>query len=848
MTWVQTSKLWCVFCLWVLGIPAFAFGQSNLFDSTELSEKSSGIAIEAGTNLVLGMKTSAYRKGEATRIGLNFMPREFTEITYCSGKLLARIEDTADLAQLAQRWIAFKESVGIDVDNCKSFVRGTRAGAIGSRRFGTPPSIMVVMATAPFDTSKLKAKAAKSDELEYFISTNGAAIGFPSPDVMVYGTKNEVLNALLLKNGGNARQPGFEWIDYSKYDSLKLSRERNFVTHTAYFTKDGVTSGRLMLHRNSGVAKYEKEILEIQAEFFKSDDPAKFLASREAEMQRKGYLVPILTDKQRTQLVQSVKSAKKHRNPHLKTTISQEGPILVVSQNWDKDHAYQATGRPALDELLPSFKRLEKERDIFFSASSAAKFERYEFDRRDGTSTEQGFVRGFGFGHIRSVKYDRYNNLPTPEGQMAQLVLNNTSSRVLRNHIIQKLSESATAQALMILGIESHRFDLSSSKNVLDPKEDDRPQLLGEPSISHEGTYAFKDLEEALTYFLSNPGDPILLIAVCKIAGDLKLSKLTSKLQSVAKSTSNERVKAAANDALSSIADSTLISKNILAPPADADTALRWIKGTDRAQKAASLVWVMRNPDLGELHSGVVSALIYLLDDGNYFNETLIVLKKICKPSDAPLFHQVIKLALDSRSKFKMRQEYSLLRVVEMVLHLKDKEGIKLAYSVGDYDLAEFMKLYSEKSDAQTKALMEEALDQCVQEYVANPTRESTSRMISYSFTDAQKSVLRKFARDAWEAQSEVLEFSRFWDVVELTSPYQAEDVPLLVGLIFDEAGSHTKIIDFLIAHKTGVEDWVIAQLDAGKKTWQDRETIRLLEAIGTAKSAPYLEQLKNKK
>jgi len=225
-----------------------------------------------------------------------------------------------------------------------------------------------------------------------------------------------------------------------------------------------------------------------------------------------------------------------------------------------------------------------------------------------------------------------------------------------------------------------------------------------------------------------------------------------------------------------------------------------------------------------------------------------MVLKKICKPTDAPLFHQVIKLAIDKESNFKMRQEYSLLRVVEMVMHLKDKEGIKLAYSVGGYDLVKFMKMYAEKSDAETKTIMTQALDQLVEEYVANPSKDKTMRMTRLGFTDSQKALLKKFARQAWDTQSEVLGHSRFWDIVENSRPFEADDVPLLVGLIFNDSGFHDKAVDFLIEHKSGVEDLVIAQIDSGKKPWSARGVIKLLSAIGTVKSAPYLEELKRKK
>ncbi len=843
MAYIRASIVCCVLCT---VFPALALGQS-LFDSTEFSEKSSGIEIEAGEDLALRFNTLAYRKGEATRVGLNYMPKEFTDITYCSNKLLNQIEEAPNLAPLTPRWAEFIESVGIDTSNCKSLVRGTRHGNIGSRQFGTLPNMMVVIGLAPFDKSKLKAKPVKLGAIEYYNSANGAVVGFPKPDVMLYGTKNEVLNGLLLKNGGNSRQPGFEWIDFSKYDSIKLSKRDPPPTRTAYFTQDGIISGRATLYRNSGAAKLEKERQEIKVAFFKSDNPARFLATRETEMQKKRFIVPNLNNKQRADLINGVKKAQKHQRPVLSTTISQSGPVLIVGQTLGKEEPYQISYN-VLEELLPNFEKPRQRKDIFFSTSAAAKFERYEFDQRNGTGTETSIVNGFGFGNSRIYSTYRgiYDNLPTADSQMAQSALNNTSSRVLRNHIIRQLSKSETAQALMILGIEAHRFDLASASMVLDAKEDDEPQLLGKPRKS--AVFQFEALEKTLAYYLSNPGDPILLTAVCKIAEDLKLSKLTSKLQSVAQNSSSDQVKTAAKEALNSISDSTLVSKNILAPPADADTALRWIKGTDRAKKAASLVWVMRNSELGERHSEFVSALIFMLDDGNYFNETLVVLKKICKPTDGPLFHQVLKLAIDDDSNFKMRQEYSLLRIVEMVMHLKDQEGIKLAYSIGGYSLTKFMKLYAAKSDVQTRTLMEQMLDQYIQEYVANPSSRATLQLSSYDFTASQKTVLKKFVRQAWDTQSEVIKHSRFWDLVESTAPFQAEDVPLLVGLIFNEAGFHTKTVEFLIANKSGVEDLAIAQMEAGKTIWSDKDAINLLTAIGTAKSAPYLEKLKNKK
>ncbi len=834
-----------------LAFPDGLFSQdkkSSIFDSTELSDQAPKNEVSPGKEEIEGLFSSADRSGEAIKIGLNYFPKEFSEIAFVSAALLEQIEDRPELSSCSPRLLLLNQTLGIDCSRCKWMVRGwvefeslTRYDSTG---LGTPPNLLVIKGNGAFDDSKISSKKQESGGVSYYRSGNGVAFGFPTPDTLVAGTTNEVLNALRMgKDKTNDRQPGWEWLDYESFDSVKLERAgTDYDISAAFFTK-GKTSGRIMLFQNSGLAKIHAKRMQLYNDFLVSDDPASFLATHEEEMLTHGALAMKPNDEQRQGLIAAARNHK--QNLSAAVSFEQDGPRLVISETFDVD-SYHGGGQ-ILDRVLP-----EVENSRNFSTENAkdrlATFETYNFAHRDGTDAEDALIqvsRTFS-----SSQGDIYSDLPTESTTVIEFLLNNTSSRVFRSELIDKLARVSTPQSVMILGKEAHRFDLSDAQTIRDSKEDDRPLLLGRESfIYRTRDIDYSALVNVLKYYLANPGDPVLLTAVCKIAGDLKFAELEGLIRNLAESGTTDVLKQAAQSALESIEDTALVPKNVLQSPEDASVALGWLKGTEREKKAAALVWVMRNPELGEQHSRFVDALIVLLDDGLYYEEALTVLKKICKPEDAPQFRNVLKMAADPDNRqFKMRQKYSVTRIAEMAFHLRDQEGIKLAYQVGDFDVGQFIKEYSEQNDVGVAKLTDNSLVDFVNEFITKPDRIHLPRLSRMELPLDQKRKLLDWAKDEWKKKGKITEEIRFWLLVENCEPFEIQDIPLLIEKIFSSSGFHSNTIRFLSSQGSEIEPLVHSEIDAGKKVGSEWDLVELLAAVGSEKSVSYLQRLKSEK
>ena len=116
--------------------------------------------------------------------------------------------------------------------------------------------------------------------------------------------------------------------------------------------------------------------------------------------------------------------------------------------------------------------------------------------------------------------------------------------------------------------------------------------------------------------------------------------------------------------------------------------------------------------------------------------------------------------------------------------------------------------------------------------------------MSRLKLNDSHKTELRKYAREAWAAKTEAITMGGFWDAVDECSPFENDDVELVVALIFHDSGSHESEVQFLAGSRSKVESLVHAQMDAGRKTWTADQTIQLLRSVGTSKSIPYLRNL----
>jgi len=822
-------------------------GQTKLFENTELSNDSSVLEKKDGESKILGYTPGSYRPGEATRVGLNFIPKEFKTFVYLSSSGIGVIKKKSDPPSISFSLRYLEKIAGTKLDKCQ-MIRGWLFQPDASLRFKSHPTLIVIKNPEEFNQKRARGRKKLAGGVTYYLSKDGIPFGFPKPDVMVIGTKNEVLNACRIGAGkGNDRQAGLEWIDYSKYDVLRINRFHPQNYGSAQYASSN-KQGKIDLYATAELAKKACFRAELKNKLYRSKDVRKFLIENE-ELLVKNFVINRMDENHRDQYVKFVLALQKAKTDI--TTVNNEGTVLRTTYQSSKNNQF-----PTFTNLTYGFFPSDDARSGGRPNSSknplkriSANFERYQFGEKDadGSALESKLGRELIYNTSESDLNPLYiNRNSNPGTTTVQTLLENTSSLYVRNRAINVLANRATASSLIALGLEAHRFDLSSAAVVPSSGFDDQPDVVKTENARSPTPEEYKRLKEIIDYYLVNPGDPVVLTAVCKIASDMNFYEHIPKLEKLSQlGLDNKPLNAALDQALSKLRGRSTKQKNKLKAPTNEINAISWLKGFNRAEKAGALIWVLKNADQLKKRSSVVKALSHLLDDGIFHKEATFVIKRIARPEDSIHFKKILQMAMNRKSpRSRMRQKFSLCRVAEVLFYLKDTDSLALAFSVGNPHLQEFLEKYPPTVDQQCIQTQVDAKELFVKEMTSIRSRKIIDRMKGIpKFTEDQRNRIREWAwknRRLFKVEGEY----RFPDFIDDIGPYSKSDVLLVMEFYFKRRGFQDETVEFLAKYGAPYEKEFLTKLKAKKGRWRPNGYVAILKNIGSQKSLLYLTDL----
>lgn len=666
--------------------------------------------------------------GLAAKYGMHYFPRSFDVITYVNMKTLDEDGGFKNAVAGQQGLTQLEELLKTDRNEMESIVRGQFARfSISAASF---PSLMVVRCRNRFPVSEITGakgiKELKANGKTYYRSSDGITFAFPDPNFAVIGTTNEVAYALH-KDPSDKLYPGFEWVDLSNYDTglFRVWRQGVLTTDTKVPVATFVKGNAL----TESVVQVSEQAAEYMAKnanarfylFMRAENPKKFIMDnpdsfpnfgtklfekREENVDR--YLEKTFEQEKKSYVASTVNAEFEYQNNKnvysVTTKYSKPGSHLWYSNYYNlalclDGFAYRNSHQSAENSRQRALKNLQS-------------FEMYKFDSNSARdSLESSLESNVNVSNVNSLMSPLVDS-PTPLYSTI-LCLENTSSMSVRNRAIKELADTFSRRAVVALGKEAHRFDLQG--NTWISRIDDAPN---QKEINRNvNKIDFDNLIEHCRYYLqtANGADPILTVACCRIIEDLRaLSALDDLKAFSGRADVSEREKVAALRAIRSIENPSYTPPNSLPNVKDIETAKSWLRNIDRAKRSAALVWVARASTLGESKANIVESLMYLLDDATLQREAMLVAKKICDQSDLPAIRAILKNAAEGPdSGFRMRQHYSLYRVVDLLAHLNDSEGIELAI---DNDLEEDDRSRSRNRDFPSlKEYAQKALDQLPQ-------------------------------------------------------------------------------------------------------------------------------------
>ncbi len=786
--------------------------------------------------------------GMDQEIGLNHLPRNCSDLWFAN---IQRLQLSHEITP--QTFRSLDDSIG----QFEKFTGKSRnkisyilCGCWTKRR-GAAPTVYVVTCNESIDLEKVvRDTGARKLEIlgaEVYQTETGITFGTPSHGVLVLGTANEVIHAL--KNPTRKiKRRHVSWLDFRKLDMVKMSfgeSDDDYQTRSAYSVKDkkhiAYSIRHSPRHAELGMRHarlYDKlQIGELTSRQFwkKYEELAielRFPFGRPSEDQIEA--TQTMANNARVHVLKA--------REHSRVSYSQNGRVfLIESENLQRTI-------PDLNFLPSSFYWRNRFKTPQLNQKGVLrknleKFETYQFkDERARDSLETRIESGYPESRFKEGVYG------APEGfSEIQFCANHTSSRRIQRALLKGLAELASPLALSILAEEARYFDLRECFERTE-KEDEKPEYLWDSTerdrAKRETQRAFDYLEKKLLetcgHYLQNPGDPETLIDVCRILNDMPSEELKNLLIGLEKDSSQpEAVRQAARFALRPHRGESR-DQNEVPQPKDANEAVEWITKSFRPQKFSAVKWLAANSWPDEHRKGIAEQLTYMLDSSIYGDLAVTAFCKQGKDSDLDFTIQVVKNALDGKtSHYRQKQHYTLFRVVDVLAHFKNEEGLLLACTLSDYKTRKHAVKKTNEHKIDSKSLIEKLL--------AGHNEKNTSRTVDI-LEDLPLDKDSQAAIESWvEEQIANDNFATtYWSLYRKCKPLRKENIPTLVKMWAFDPHSSRGIAGYLKQYKSSVEPQVLDAIRARNRDNRLRlwasTAADLLGEIGTEKSIEVLE------
>ena len=423
-------------------------------------------------------------------------------------------------------------------------------------------------------------------------------------------------------------------------------------------------------------------------------------------------------------------------------------------------------------------------------------------------------------------------------------VLNHTSSNYIRSSIMgASIENQFNESTLRLFGLEAQQFDLATAFiRYSDPKYDDIPvELLNESDDRNVKKYKSELLLKMARYYAVNSGDPVLGVAACRVIEDLKDMRSRKLLRDITKDSQRSiELRTAAKRALEYI-DKMEIAPNSVPMPKNLDQVVEWLGDLSRAKREAAILWLENNSVDGDHRPQVIEKLVYLQDDSIYHQRSGKLIRKLAMPQDMVFLRKVIENAIDpAQSNFRTRQDHSLYRIVSLLGHFKDVDGITLCTKLPDpsYDLSKRIAALAKLAEVDLDPVIDDLLKKF------DGSGDDRTRFLSlakYNFTDRQKTKIRNWIVDYINQGHHS---SRLWDLLKKCDPFNKKMVPTLIKILVHDHFADRDIRNYLVKYGTSIEQMVISEFNTIKD--KKRVSLRLIAFfgdIGTDKSLVILRQ-----
>lgn len=828
------------------------------------TNRSTGTA-SSHTRVRRGLKYPAPVEGVGEAIGLQFFPDSITHLVCLNFERMSTSQSRRKNHKALETTFSTLESaLGVNRKDFQFVTRGWLEFDGMETRWNHSPGLYVVKTSK--EISKDSAGQSNSELTtiagQTLYKLNELYFGVIDSNTAVFGNRNEVLFALRFGSDQSPAQR-FLWIDFREYDAVDISttyRNQREVLQTASAAQDSKYFYWMVLP-STRMAESAVEFEKSREDFLMGKISAREFEKIASKLSGR---LPSFNSARRKEDVQKLEAlAKEGGEAYRKMRESFDQKIYSKDQLFVKEQEYRAKNESIGASIAsvitwPSYKEAaNNSRDVEGFLKTFNEFESYQFENsRERYALEKEMIREF-LSNIGA-----FSEFDSRHRQSLEYCLSHSSSRVVRQQFLRMLCKCPAPDTIQILGNEAKYFDLHKGLYVSDRHADDLPpggedefipelrtERFQTPRFSFDGKVPDIFLT-VCEYYLRHPADPEMVEAICLIAEDLRLGQLQKPIRRISE---DDRQPAALREIARRVTQTVRATQqeeieNYFHTPENADQALEWARGTNCFHRSGAITWSLENELATESRDEFLKALLLMLDDSLLCNDAINALKKHLSIEDSKLLQEIIKSAADpQQSNYRQRQDYSLVRIIQLIGHINDTEGLELAAS----------KLHSDHRRYAVKLLEKNySASQYLDDLFAESNTDEIVRIVRKLedvpvLEEVDKSRVREWIKQNVGSNDTELDINELpertiWRLLERCDPYRKEMVPAMIKLWSVEGFSwHGPAPDYLAKYGSSIEPMVIDAIEArnrGDRRLQFATVSLLIQKVGTTKCIDTLE------